>query len=725
MCQIGPAHVIIFTIMKKSFGLINKKYFFSLTIILMGMAISGFLSAKPKIFSSTNLYSEAIKLYYKENYTETISLLSKNKKNISTPKKYFLMGKAYSNLGYNNKALKEFNKAQKALPDIKDAIVYEKARLSFKSSKLKKAEEQYSSIINAPQKSSFLTKSKFDLAEIKFIQRDFDYSIELYNELVINYPTHPLHEKAMYRLSTIYELINNSDAASFTYYKMKELYPNSEYKIATFSTKVAKKGIPHTNTLLKKAKTYRIHKEFEKSNLLLKTLVNNYPYSNNTPEAILTIMYNRYDNYDFIGSIATATTLMKKYPRYKHIDKAYYYKAKALKKLNDLKKANIVFNDLIKKYPNSDLCAPALYNKADIYRTWNQPKKETQAYKRIYTTYKSSYLADDALWSNAYHYIKQKNYSTAYKILKNIEHLSNFGDLTAKCYYWAAKCADKVGLKKESTKLYKTTYKKHPNSYYSYRVWQEKHPSIPTINILAKEENNNTISKRTKLLIEFGYINEAKAEYKTKKLQGSYIPFKLLISKNKYMHNSYTSGIRELETSVKKNLDKNTSIPKEAIQYTYPKAYWDEVSALAEKYEIDPFLILALAREESRFNPYAKSKSNALGLMQLMPATAKHVAQQLKIKYKQENNLYDPETNLKLGTHYLSYLLERFDKNVYLALAGYNGGPTNTHKWWNNRKTNDIDEFIESIPLEETRFYIQKVLSSYWIYKKTYSYDTI
>jgi soluble lytic murein transglycosylase len=87
--------------------------------------------------------------------------------------------------------------------------------------------------------------------------------------------------------------------------------------------------------------------------------------------------------------------------------------------------------------------------------------------------------------------------------------------------------------------------------------------------------------------------------------------------------------------------------------------------------------------------------------------------------------MYDPATNIQLGTDFLSYLVNRFDGNLYLALAGYNGGPNRVssylNNWYNgNLKNVDIDEFVESIPLRETRLYVQKVMESYYQYKRIY-----
>lgn len=142
----------------------------------------------------------------------------------------------------------------------------------------------------------------------------------------------------------------------------------------------------------------------------------------------------------------------------------------------------------------------------------------------------------------------------------------------------------------------------------------------------------------------------------------------------------------------------------------YPMGPWE----FDQGYRIDPALVHAIMRQESRFDPYAKSRSGARGLMQLMPATAKSVAG------KQDAKLDNPETNLELGRKYLEDLLDSSAVGgdlIYLLVA-YNAGPGNLARW--KKRWGDVKDpllFIELIPSAETRVYVERVLSNYWIYR--------
>ncbi len=136
---------------------------------------------------------------------------------------------------------------------------------------------------------------------------------------------------------------------------------------------------------------------------------------------------------------------------------------------------------------------------------------------------------------------------------------------------------------------------------------------------------------------------------------------------------------------------------------------------------VDKSLILSVIRQESEFFRAAKSRTGALGLMQLMPNTAKEVAGKLKIKYEKSKLITDENYNIRLGSHYLEYLLKRYKGSKVLTLAAYNAGPANLKKWLSNMgdpRKEGIDPlvWIELIPFPETRNYIKRVLEAIWIY---------
>lgn len=149
----------------------------------------------------------------------------------------------------------------------------------------------------------------------------------------------------------------------------------------------------------------------------------------------------------------------------------------------------------------------------------------------------------------------------------------------------------------------------------------------------------------------------------------------------------------------------------------YPVPSWEP----EDGFRVDPALIYALIRQESAFNPQAKSWAGASGLMQLMPRTASFVARDRAYhRGAKRRHLFEPELNLTLGQRYLEMLIKdaNIQGDLFFIVAAWNGGPGNLDKWW--RRTNHMNDplfFIESIPSRETRIFVERVLANLWIYR--------
>ncbi|MEO1276032.1 MAG: lytic transglycosylase domain-containing protein, partial [Pseudomonadota bacterium] len=154
----------------------------------------------------------------------------------------------------------------------------------------------------------------------------------------------------------------------------------------------------------------------------------------------------------------------------------------------------------------------------------------------------------------------------------------------------------------------------------------------------------------------------------------------------------------------------------------YPTIYYPVVSLGPDAADVPQELALAIARQESELNAVARSPAGALGLMQLMPATAQLVARQLELPYSRARLTADPNYNVALGTQYLSDMLARYDGSVILAAAAYNAGPHRVDAWLREygdprRAGTDPVGWIESIPFRETRNYVMRVAESVHVYR--------
>ena len=135
----------------------------------------------------------------------------------------------------------------------------------------------------------------------------------------------------------------------------------------------------------------------------------------------------------------------------------------------------------------------------------------------------------------------------------------------------------------------------------------------------------------------------------------------------------------------------------------YPHFYSPIIKSEARKYGLDHRFVLAIIREESRFDPGIASWAGAQGLMQIMPATGRSIAKSLKIRSFKREQLQNPETNIAMGTYYINRMKKQYDGREYMALSGYNAGPGNTSRWARQNPSLDEEIWIEKISFNETR----------------------
>lgn len=148
----------------------------------------------------------------------------------------------------------------------------------------------------------------------------------------------------------------------------------------------------------------------------------------------------------------------------------------------------------------------------------------------------------------------------------------------------------------------------------------------------------------------------------------------------------------------------------------FPIAYSKYFAEQAKTNQVDPLLLLSVARQESGFYRYAQSHAGARGIMQVTPSTARHLLSQQGKRLRTTNQLYDLKFNISLGSRYLSILLDRFHGNRFVAIAAYNAGPSRVDRWFERLGALPADIWIESIPFNETRRYVKNILAFELIY---------
>lgn len=164
------------------------------------------------------------------------------------------------------------------------------------------------------------------------------------------------------------------------------------------------------------------------------------------------------------------------------------------------------------------------------------------------------------------------------------------------------------------------------------------------------------------------------------------------------------------------------NIPNKILKQIYKKDYSEYVEKYSKQYNVDEELVYAVIKAESNFNSNAHSSKGAIGLMQLMKDTAKDIAKKANVQIPTNEvtqSLLDSETNINIGTKYLSILIEKY-QNIEVAITAYNAGIGTVDNWIEKGIIKNDGSDIENIPYKETNNYVRKILRDYKIYEKIY-----
>jgi soluble lytic murein transglycosylase len=326
--------------------------------------------------------------------------------------------------------------------------------------------------------------------------------------------------------------------------------------------------------------------------------------------------------------------------------------------------------------------------------------------------------------------------------------------LGERALFWQAKSAEKLEDYSTAVTLYREIIKMRSYSYYTFaalkalenrglsedigKINNDADPGNPRVEALLPDvyeslenENNsgNNVGEpvfshidKAKELLLVEFYNSADIEIEAASSQFENDPNGILQISTLYLKAKDYINSQKIVSKYYKKLFGSLEEPyKDYLYYLlYPYGYREYVDKYSAQFEIDPLFVLAVIREESRFDPEAGSYAGAQGLMQIMPATGKSIANSLDIKNFSTEMLLDPETSIKMGSYYLSRQLGSYGGNKYYASGAYNGGPGAMNKWINKWGDKDIDEFIEYVSYDETRNYIKKVMGSYYFYQMLY-----
>lgn len=298
--------------------------------------------------------------------------------------------------------------------------------------------------------------------------------------------------------------------------------------------------------------------------------------------------------------------------------------------------------------------------------------------------------------------LTQENWAA---IIKFVTDFNDAIEAEDQWQYWLARAYEQTGKFEKAKAIYEKVAQHR--TYYGFLAAERLQQPFAfeqaefKIDPVAKQKLlENPALIRARELYFLGFINYARMEWQQalKDLKQDEMQVLTAITSEWGWHD------RSIRTASKADMHDDLS-------RRFPRPYYDWVLNQAEDRDIAFGWVYAIIRQESAFQTDAKSGANAMGLMQLLPATARQMANKYKIKLAANKDILNPEKNIELGTGYLRYLLDRFDDNYLLATAAYNAGPGRANRWRKERACIAPDMWVELIPFSETRKYVKRVMS--------------
>ncbi len=377
--------------------------------------------------------------------------------------------------------------------------------------------------------------------------------------------------------------------------------------------------------------------------------------------------------------------------------------------------ARATFNRVAANFPASELAPGAMLRVGKIFEELHQLDSAREQYRRLAARYPGSDAAEDARFRIPWTLYAARNYRIAAAGFQSASARAKDPTNRDMCEYWRARALEKAGDAASARAIFEKLADSTDSNYYpelaSRRVAASR-PELPAASAPAPEFAGTPAvtgaaefhMARLQALRALGIKELQPEELKALAQESSAIEMRRFVLAGYARADAWYDAI-VTATHMEKSGQISHAI---AERVRYPRAYWDLFQPASARLALDPYLVLALARQESLFNPKATSSSNARGLMQLIPSTADKMAAQVGVD-RGTMRLYDPSVNVQLGTAYLKNLFAMFNGDAFHAVAAYNAGENAVTKWIAKSPGPD-DEWVENIAYKETRDYVKKVI---------------
>lgn len=427
---------------------------------------------------------------------------------------------------------------------------------------------------------------------------------------------------------------------------------------------------------------------------------------------------------------------------------ALYYLAQTYARAKQWAQAQQTAEALRKDFPKSDWAAKTYILLGQIARDSGVKTEESYYFRAAINFFPNAIDVAQAQFELAWLQHEAKNYLESSRMLT--EHLALYADKDntnrGKAGYWAARDTERVGKIAEARAIYEAMQARYDANWYGYLSRQR----LEALDRQGRKEKGNfdadsLIGRATANLKTVTIAEETAGAKEAEQItKGDQLD---IVGSNEWSTDEFNKASQTAPTSPRLNLTlakiyraRNDNVQAfnilkrsypdysqmeveemspEEWDIFYPLAHWDIIKTFAKLRNLDPYQIAGLIRQESVFNSRAKSGANAYGLMQLLLPTGRLTAKKYGVDTTiTVDSLYDPRTNIELGTAYFRDQLDKYGRIEYVA-AAYNAGPGRVVQWQQSLPP-DMDEWAEAVPFKETRGYIQGVVRNMLQYKRLY-----
>jgi soluble lytic murein transglycosylase len=413
---------------------------------------------------------------------------------------------------------------------------------------------------------------------------------------------------------------------------------------------------------MRRASVYLGNRAFAEARAHWQALLDNYPQDPRAAEALLGIGRSYFLSKVYQDGYVVFNELFQKYPGTKEAREALNYSAASLLRMGKFSESAARYEEYINLYPNGERIDTAHLNMIDTLREANRPADAMVWVTKTRQRFAGSATETNAMFGALRLHVAEGEWSKAVAMADQLSQRTFAKAVQTSRSEVAYLKA--FSLEKDGRKNEAiSAYLAVPDGIDSYYGWL----ASQRLAALAGKERAELVTERE------GRVNSAIAN----------------------------------------------------VADTYPAPYRQAILSAAKARKLDPRFILALMRQESVFKPFAKSPAGARGLLQLTLDTAQKYAPAAGLNSLRENQLYQPETSIMLGAEYIEHLTQMFPEMLEPVAASYNGGEDNVARWLERAGHKDRGVFTAEIGFDETKGYVQKVMSNYRVYRQLYTADLI